>query len=110
MITTSKQELELKLLKFLEKNPSITQRQLAKELGVSLGKAHYLINSLVKVGWVKLDNFRRSDNKMGYMYLLTPAGMAEKTNITRRYLIRKETEYQQLKYEIEQLKTEVENF
>lgn len=104
------QELEYKVLKWLEQNPNITQRQLSKELGVSLGKTHYLINSLIKVGWVKLDNFRRSDNKIGYMYLLTPSGMAEKANITRHYLARKQTEYQQLKHEIDQLKTEVERF
>ncbi|MGC6480747.1 MAG: MarR family EPS-associated transcriptional regulator, partial [Porticoccaceae bacterium] len=85
-------------------------RQLAKELGVSLGKAHYLINSLIQVGWVKLDNFKRSDNKMGYIYLLTPAGMVEKTKITRSFLARKETEYQQLKQEIQRLKSEIESF
>jgi EPS-associated MarR family transcriptional regulator len=103
----SKQELEYKVLKWLEKNPNITQRQLAKELGVSLGKTHYLISSLIKVGWVKLDNFKRSDNKMGYMYLLTPKGINEKAKITKTFLVRKENEYQQLKHEIEQLKTEV---
>jgi EPS-associated MarR family transcriptional regulator len=106
----SQQELEYKVLNWLEKNPNITQRQLAKELGVSLGKAHYLINSLIQVGWVKLDNFKRSDNKMGYMYLLTPAGMVEKTKITRSFLARKETEYQQLKQEIQHLKSEIESF
>ena len=106
----SQQELEYKVLNWLEKNPNITQRQLAKELGVSLGKAHYLINSLIQVGWVKLDNFKRSDNKMGYMYLLTPAGMVEKTKITRSFLARKETEYQQLKQEIQRLKSEIEFF
>ncbi|MDG2018442.1 MAG: MarR family EPS-associated transcriptional regulator [Porticoccaceae bacterium] len=106
----SNQELEYKVLKWLEKNPNISQRQLAKELGVSLGKAHYLINSLIKVGWVKLDNFRRSDNKMGYIYLLTPTGMVEKTRITRRFLARKETEYQKLRQEIQQLKSEIESF
>lgn len=106
----SQQELEYKVLNWLEKNPNITQRQLAKELGVSLGKAHYLINSLIQVGWVKLDNFKRSDNKMGYIYLLTPAGMVEKTKITRSFLARKETEYQQLKQEIQLLKSEIESF
>ena len=106
----SQQELEYKVLNWLEKNPNITQRQLAKELGISLGKAHYLINSLIQVGWVKLDNFKRSDNKMGYMYLLTPAGMVEKTKITRSFLARKETEYQQLKQEIQRLKSEIESF
>ena len=105
----SKQELEYKVLRWLEKNPNITQRQLAKELGVSLGKTHYLISSLIKVGWVKLDNFKRSDNKMGYMYLLTPKGVNEKAKITKTFLVRKENEYQQLKYEIEQLKSEVQS-
>ena len=105
----SKQELEYKVLRWLEKNPNITQRQLAKELGVSLGKTHYLISSLIKVGWVKLDNFKRSDNKMGYMYLLTPKGLNEKAKITKTFLVRKENEYQQLKHEIEQLKSEVQS-
>ena len=105
----SKQELEYKVLRWLEKNPNITQRQLAKELGVSLGKTHYLISSLIKVGWVKLDNFKRSDNKMGYMYLLTPKGINEKAKITKTFLVRKENEYQQLKHEIEQLKSEVQS-
>jgi EPS-associated MarR family transcriptional regulator len=105
----SKQELEYKVLRWLEKNPNITQRQLAKELGVSLGKTHYLISSLIKVGWVKLDNFKRSDNKMGYMYLLTPKGVNEKAKITKTFLVRKENEYQQLKHEIEQLKSEVQS-
>jgi EPS-associated MarR family transcriptional regulator len=106
----SNQELEYKVLKWLEKNPNITQRQLAKELGVSLGKTHYLINSLIKVGWVKLDNFKRSDNKIGYVYLLTPSGVLEKAKITRDFLARKEIEYQQLKHEIQQLKSEVKQF
>ena len=106
----SQQELEYKVLNWLEKNPNMTQRQLAKELGVSLGKTHYLINSLIQVGWIKLDNFRRSDNKIGYMYLLTPTGIAEKANITRHYLVRKQAEYQQLKQEIQRLKSEIESF
>ena len=105
----SKQELEYKVLKCLEKNPNITQRQLAKELGVSLGKTHYLISSLIEVGWVKLDNFKRSDNKMGYMYLLTPKGINEKAMITKTFLAQKENEYQQLRREIEQLKSEVQS-
>ena len=94
----------------MEENPNISQRQLAKELGVSLGKTHYLINSLIQVGWVKLENFRRSDNKIGYMYLLTPTGFNEKAKITKNFLSRKEIEYQQLKQEIQQLKNEVEHY
>lgn len=87
----------------------MTQRQLAKELGVSLGKTHYLISSLINVGWVKLANFKRSDNKLGYMYLLTPTGINEKAKITKKFLARKENEYQQLRREIEQLKSEVQS-
>lgn len=106
----SKQELEYRVLKLLEKQPTITQRQLSKELGVSLGKTHYVIKALVKVGWIKLENFKRSDNKLGYAYLLTPTGVLEKAQITRRFLVRKQQEYESLKREIEQLQTEVDEF
>ena len=85
-----------------------TQRQLAKELGVSLGKTHYLLKSLIDVGWIKLDNFKRSDNKLGYSYLLTPKGIVEKAGITSKFLSRKqEQEYFKLKEEIAQLQEEV---
>jgi len=106
----SKQELEFRALKLVEQHPTITQRQLSKELGVSLGKAHYVIKALIEVGWIKLDNFQRSDNKIGYAYLLTPAGVIEKAKITRRFLIRKQQEFEQLKREIEQLQVEVDEF
>ena len=106
----SKQELEYRVLKLVEKQPTITQRELSKELGVSLGKTHYVIKALVKVGWIKLDNFKRSGNKLGYAYLLTPTGVMEKAKITRRFLIRKQQEYENLKREIEQLQTEVDEF
>ena len=106
----SKQELEYRVLKLVEKQPTITQRQLSKELGVSLGKTHYVIKALVQVGWIKLDNFQRSDNKLGYAYLLTPKGMVEKAKITRRFLLHKQQEYEQLKREIAQLQVEVDEF
>tara|TARA_B110000208_G_scaffold55965_1_gene73523 strand:- start:32 stop:373 length:342 start_codon:yes stop_codon:yes gene_type:complete len=101
------QELEYRALKILEQQPDLTQRQLAEELGVSLGKAHYLVKSLIGVGWVKLDNFKRSDNKWGYAYLLTPMGIVEKAAITARFLLRKQREYTQLQQEIAQLQEEV---
>jgi EPS-associated MarR family transcriptional regulator len=101
------QELEYRALKTLETNPELTQRQLAEELGISLGKTHYLIKSLINVGWVKLDNFQKSNNKWGYAYLLTPIGIAEKTAITARFLIKKQREYNALKDEIAQLQAEV---
>jgi EPS-associated MarR family transcriptional regulator len=103
-------ELEYRVLKWLQNNPNITQRQLASELGVSLGKINFLLKSLSQVGWIKLENFKRSDNKMGYAYLLTPAGLLEMTQITRSFLERKEVEYQKLENEIKQLRAEVKKF
>lgn len=102
------EENTLNALKILEKNPELTQRELAAELGVSLGKTHYLIKSLVDVGLVKLDNFQRSNNKWGYAYLLTPKGIAEKTAITVRFLARKQEEFGRLEREIDQLRAEVD--
>ena len=101
------QELEYRALKILEQQPDLTQRQLAAELGISLGKTHYLVKSLIDVGWVKLDNFQRSGNKWGYAYLLTPTGIVEKTAITARFLVRKQREHTQLQEEIIQLQKEV---
>jgi EPS-associated MarR family transcriptional regulator len=101
------QELEYRALKILEQHPELTQRQLAEELGISLGKTHYLVKSLIDVGWVKLDNFQKSNNKWGYSYLLTPMGIAEKAAITARFLIKKQREYNALKDEIAQLQAEV---
>ena len=101
------QELEYRALKILEQQPDLTQRQLAEELGVSLGKTHYLVKSLIDVGWVKLDNFQKSNNKWGYAYLLTPTGIAEKAAITARFLVRKQREYNDLQQEIAQLQEEV---
>jgi EPS-associated MarR family transcriptional regulator len=101
------QELEYRALKILEKHPDLTQRQLAEELGISLGKTHYLVKSLIDVGWVKLDNFQKSNNKWGYAYLLTPMGIKEKAAITARFLLKKQREYNALKDEIAQLQAEV---
>ena len=101
------QELEYRALKLLELHPDLTQRQLAEELGVSLGKTNYLVKSLINVGWVKLGNFQRSDSKWGYAYLLTPRGIMEKAAITARFLIRKQHEYNDLQEEIAELQAEV---
>ena len=101
------QELKYRLLKIVEKQPDLTQRQLAEELGVSLGKTNYLVKSLIEVGWVKLHNFKRSDNKLCYAYLLTPKGIVEKAGITRQFLVRKQQEYTLLQKEIAQLQKEV---
>ena len=97
-----------KALKLLEANPELSQRQLSAALGVSLGKGHYVLKSLLDVGWVKVKNFRNSKNKLGYAYVLTPAGIVEKAAITVRYLARKQREYAELQVEIESLRSEVE--
>lgn len=94
------------LLKKIEANPKISQRELAKELGISLGKVNYCLKALVNVGLVKVGNFVRSNNKSGYAYSLTPAGVKEKTAVTLRFLKYKQKQYEQLRLEIEKLKKE----
>ena len=95
------------LLRALENNPSLSQRQLASELGYSLGKLNYCLKALKEKGWVKAENFRNSQNKSAYFYQLTPAGVTEKARVTRRFLQRKLEEHQQIEQEIEALKQEV---
>ena len=92
------------LLRKLELNPEYTQRELSKEMGISLGKVNYCINKLVEKGWVKLTNFNRNPNKVGYIYLLTPKGIEEKTRLTFAFLKIKTEEYEILKEEISKLK------
>lgn len=104
---TPPETAHLQLLKLLERSPDLSQRELARELGVSLGKANYLLRALVEKGWVKANNFRRNDNKLAYAYLLTPVGVSEKLRMTRDYLRRKETEYLAIVAEIEALRSEI---
>jgi EPS-associated MarR family transcriptional regulator len=107
-VSTSDENV-LKALRVLEKHPELSQRQLAKELGVSLGKTHYILNSLIDVGLVKVDNYKRSDNKLGYAYLLTPRGFVEKAKVTKRFLARKQREFEELGRQISDLTKEVES-
>ncbi len=100
-------DTEYIILRILKDNPKITQREMAKELGLSLGKTNYIVRALVDKGWVKLSNFKRSDNKLGYIYLLTPEGVSEKTVLAQNFLKRKSEEYNKLKKEIEMLKNEL---
>jgi EPS-associated MarR family transcriptional regulator len=99
-------ELQFRVLRLLESNPHLTQRELSKSLGVSLGGVNYCLNALVAKGSVKIQNFKNNKNKWVYAYLLTPQGMAEKTALTGAFLKRKMQEYQQLKEEIEALSNE----
>lgn len=95
-------------LRVLATSPRLSQRKLASSLGVSLGKANYCIRSLIEKGFVKAENYRNSSNKLGYLYLLTPSGIAAKAELTRYFLARKVNEYEALRLEIEQLQKESE--
>jgi len=97
-----------KLLKLIEANPAIQQREMAKEMGVSLGKANYCLQALVQKGLVKMDNFRRNDNKLAYIYLLTPIGIEEKARLTVSFLKYKVAEYEAIRNEIEELRRAAE--
>ena len=99
----------LPVLRLLEASPRITQREMARELGVSLGKTHYCLRALLGKGFVKVQNFRHSTNKRGYVYLLTPEGVAAKADLTRDFLLRKRQEYDALRLEIERLELESRN-
>lgn len=104
-VLTDLQRLEL--LKLLDDQPQLSQRDLARAMGVSLGKANYCVKALMEKGLVKLGNFRRNPDKREYAYLLTPAGLEEKTRITLGFLKRKVAEYEALEKEIEQLRGEL---
>ena len=101
-------DIHLDLLRKLEANPEYTQRELSKEMGVSLGKVNYCIKKMTKKGWVKLLNFSRSPNKIGYTYLLTPKGIEHKARLTISFLKIKIKEYEILKEEIKKLKQDTE--
>ncbi len=97
-------EYRYKILKILEANPEISQRDLARELDISLGRANFCLKALIKVGLLKATNFRNSHNKLAYMYLLTPKGLEEKSVITARFLKLKMSEHAALQAEIEELR------
>jgi EPS-associated MarR family transcriptional regulator len=106
-LLTDPQRLEL--LKLLHDQPQMSQRDLARAMGVSLGKANYCLKALMEKGLVKLGNFRRNPEKREYAYLLTPAGLEEKSRITLAFLKRKVEEYEALEKEIEQLRGDLKN-
>jgi EPS-associated MarR family transcriptional regulator len=105
----STEESYLQVLRLLQANPRVNQRGLADALGISLGKTNYCLKALMSKGLIKVQNFRNSDNKLAYAYLLTPAGILEKANLTARFLKRKVSEYEALNKEIEQLRQELES-
>ena len=101
-------ELRLSVIRILEENPDVTQRELAKRLGISLGRINYCLKALVEVGYVKTARFRRSKKKLGYAYILTPSGIRAKSQIMARFLSHKMREHEALIAEIEILTRELE--
>lgn len=101
------EENHLKVLRLLEANPHLSQRQLADALGVSLGKTNYCLKALLGKGFIKMQSFKKSQNKLAYAYLLTPTGITEKAGLTVRFLARKVAEYESLTLEIEALRSEM---
>ncbi len=102
-------EIRYRLFKLIQAQPDITQRQLAQELGISLGKTHYCLKALIDKGWVKAARFRDNPHKGVYTYLLTPKGITEKARVTARFLKRKIEEFESIKGQIKQLRSEVED-
>ena len=98
------QQSKYQILKSLEQDSNLTQRQLSEGLGISLGKVNYCLKSLIQKGFVKINNFKNSKNKTQYSYLLTPSGIEEKTKLTIEFLKTKTKEYEALKEEVEKLK------
>ncbi len=99
-----REDVRFRILRLLQDNPEMTQRELAKEVGVSTGGIHYVLNALVEKGMLKLSNFTAAEDKRRYAYKLTPQGIAEKARLTRRFMIRKLAEYEALKAEIDDVR------
>ena len=104
--STLQEDTNFRVLRLLQENPNMTQRELARALGISLGGANYCLQALLNKGWVKIHNFRSSERKLAYAYLLTPVGIAQKAVLTGRFLKRKMEEYEHLRAEIEGLQQE----
>jgi EPS-associated MarR family transcriptional regulator len=104
--TKLREDARFRLLRLLQENPELSQRDLAKAVGSSVGGIHYILNALIDTGLVKLENFTAAADKRRYAYILTPKGLAEKATITKRFLARKLEEYDAIKAEIEALSAE----
>jgi EPS-associated MarR family transcriptional regulator len=102
------EEAHYKVMRLIAANPQVSQRDVARELGMSLGKVNYCLRALMRRGWVKAANFKNSHNKAAYMYYLTPRGIEEKTGLAMRFLRAKMDEYERLRVEIEQIRMETQ--
>ena len=107
--TKLQEDTHFRVLRLLQENPEMSQRELAEGVGVSVGGIHYVLNALIEKGLVKLGNFTAAEDKRRYAYILTPKGIAEKTAVTHRFLARKLEEYKALKAEIDALRSEIED-
>lgn len=101
------EDTNFRVLRILQERPDVTQREIAEIIGVSTSGLNYCLNALIEKGWVKVHNFSESKNKFGYVYLLTPSGVAQKAALTGRFLQRKLREYEEMRAEIESLRSEV---
>ncbi len=102
-------DLHFRVLHMLEEKPELTQRELAQKLGISLGGINYCLRALIEIGHLKIDNFSKNSNKLIYLYMLTPQGVAEKTKLTAGFLKRKMAEFHALKKEIDSLKSSLKD-
>jgi EPS-associated MarR family transcriptional regulator len=102
------EETRYQVMRLLEANPELSQRDVARELGISLGKVNYCVQALIRKGWVKAANFKNSHHKAAYMYFLTPRGMEEKGRLTLQFLGIKIREYEKLRVEIDEMRREAE--
>lgn len=102
------EETRYRVMRLLESNPKLSQRDVARELGISLGKVNFCVRALIHKGWIKASNFKNSHNKAAYMYVLTPRGLEEKARLAVRFLGIKISEYEKLRAEIEQIRREAE--
>jgi EPS-associated MarR family transcriptional regulator len=107
--TKLQEDTHFRVLRLLQENPEMSQRELADAAGVSVGGIHYVLNALIEKGLVKLGNFTAAEDKRRYAYVLTPKGIARKANMTREFLLRKMEEYEALRGEIEKLRTEIDD-
>tara|TARA_B100000886_G_C20375898_1_gene471740 strand:+ start:412 stop:783 length:372 start_codon:yes stop_codon:yes gene_type:complete len=101
--------INLELLRYLQDRQNVSQRELAKELGISLGRINFLLNALIKKGAIKVRNFKNNQNKLAYAYYLTPTGIKEKAVLTIEFFRRKSAEYDTIKHELERLEKEIKN-
>ncbi|SEL98513.1 EPS-associated transcriptional regulator, MarR family [Roseovarius tolerans] len=107
MSKPAEEDVHFRVLRILEQNPDISQRELAAQLGIALGRTNYVLKALMEKGLVKIGNFSAAQDKRRYAYILTPKGVSRKAAITKRFLARKLSEYETLKAEIESLRDEL---